>query len=116
MIWLGRMLWCWKLNNPCTGSATANLPASLSQEEARRGVQRERGVSRAQNVMHIPREAVRMAPSRSWLRAACGIGPQSLVLGAGCGCRQSGHPSAAASVTANESQSTRGACAATETK
>lgn len=66
--------------------------------------------------MHTPREAVRPALGRSWLYAACDIGPQSLVLGAGCGCGQGGHPSAAASASASESQPARGACAAAETR
>lgn len=43
MVRPGRMLWHWELNNPCAGSAIANLPASLRKEEARRRVPREKG-------------------------------------------------------------------------
>lgn len=54
-----------------------NLPASPGQEDAQT------------KPMHIPRAAVRrMAPSKSWQHAPFDIGPQSLVLGAGCRCRQ----------------------------
>lgn len=111
------MLPCWELNNPCAGSAIANLPAPLGPEEARRGVARERkGAAMAQNVMPIPREAIRKSPSRSCLHVTCDPAPQSLALGAGCRCRQDGHLPAAASVVASESQPTRGACAATRAR
>lgn len=112
MVQPGRILWCWELNNPCTGSAIANLPAPLSAEEARRCCKGEKRSSYGTNVMPIPREAIRMSPDRSCLHVTCDPAPQSLALGAGCGCRQDGQPSAAASVAAGESQPTRAACAA----
>lgn len=42
MVQPGRMLWYWKQNDPCGGSAIANLPAPLSPEEARRGCKGEK--------------------------------------------------------------------------
>lgn len=107
MVQPGRILWCWELNNPCTGSAIANLPAPLSAEEARRCCKGEKRSSYGTNVMPIPREAIRMSPDRSCLHVTCDPAPQSLALEAGCGCRQDGQPSAAASVAAGESQPTR---------
>jgi len=65
------MFWYWELNNPCTASAIANLPAHLRQEEARRGVPGEReGISRAQK-----KSCTSLGTLLEWLPAGAGCLP-----------------------------------------
>lgn len=65
MVRPGRMLWCWELDNPCAGSAIADLPGPLSLEEARTGCKGEKSSSYCTKCHPVPREAIRMSPNRS---------------------------------------------------